>query len=147
MTSFRNGDVRFPSISADGRTIVFEHDFGIWKLDVASKRATPIKLDIDAETQENDVEMRAFASEADDYDLAPNSRRLVVSVHGELFTVPVEEGDIRQLTDSSARDRFVSYSPDGKSVAFVSDRSGRKNCTWRDRRLRRSPETDGHRRA
>ncbi|HEV2904375.1 MAG TPA: hypothetical protein VGW32_04965, partial [Pyrinomonadaceae bacterium] len=126
VTSFRNGDVRFPSISADGRTIVFEHDFGIWKFDVASKRATPIKLDIDAETQENDVEMRAFASEANDYDLAPNSRRLVVSVHGELFVVPVEEGDIRQLTDSPARDRFVSYSPDGKSVAFVSDRSGRE---------------------
>ncbi|MFY9619682.1 MAG: S41 family peptidase [Pyrinomonadaceae bacterium] len=126
VTSFRNGDVRFPSISADGRTIVFEHDFGIWKLDVGTKRAAPIKLDIDAETQENDVEMRAFASEADDYDLAPNSRRLVVSVHGELFAVPVEEGDIRQLTDSAARDRFVSYSPDGKSVAFVSDRSGRE---------------------
>ena len=126
VTSFRNGDVRFPSISADGRTIVFEHDFGIWKLDVASKRATPIKLDIDAETQENDIEMRAFASEANDYDLAPNSRRLVVSVHGELFTVPVEEGDIRQLTDSPARDRFVDYSPDGKSVAFVSDSSGRE---------------------
>lgn len=126
VTSFRSGDVRFPSISADGRTIVFEHDFGIWKLDVGSKKVSPIKLDIDAETQENDVEMRAFASEADDYDLAPNSRRLVVSVYGELFTVPVEEGDIRQLTDGPARDRFVSYSPDGKSVAFISDRSGRE---------------------
>jgi tricorn protease len=126
VTSFRSGDVRFPSVSADGRTIVFEHDFGIWKLDTASKKVTPIRLDIDAETQENDVEMRAFASEADDYDLAPNSRRLVVSVHGEVFTVPVEEGDVRQLTESSARDRFVGYSPDGKWLSFVSDNSGRE---------------------
>ena len=126
VTSFRSGDVRFPSVSADGRTIVFEHDFGIWKLDTSSKKVTPIKLDIDAETQENDVEMRAFSSEADDYDLAPNSRRIVISTHGEIFTVPVEEGDIRQMTESSARDRFVSYSPDGKSVAFISDRSGRE---------------------
>src|SRR6185295_4040396 len=78
VTSFKSGDVRFPSISADGRTIVFEHDFGIWKLDTATKRATPIKLDIDAETQENDSEIRTFTSEADDYDLAPNSRRIVV---------------------------------------------------------------------
>ena len=126
VTSFKNGDVRFPSISADGRVIVFEHDFGIWKLDTASKKATPIRLDIDAETEENDTEMRAFASEASDYELAPSSRRLVVSVHGEIFTVPVEEGDIKQITDSSARDRFVSYSPDGKSLAFISDRSGRE---------------------
>ena len=126
VTLFKTGDVRFPSISSDGRTIVFEHDFGIWKLDAASKKATPIKLDINAETEENDSEMRAFNSEADDYDLAPNSRRLAVSVHGEIFTMPVEEGDIRQITNSPARDRNVSYSPDGKWLSFISDRSGRE---------------------
>lgn len=126
VTSFKSGDVRFPSISADGKTIVFEHDFGVWKLDTSSKKVTPIKLDIDAETEENDSEMRAFASEADDYDLAPNARRVAVSVHGEVFTVPVEEGDIKQLTDSPARDRAVAYSPDGKWVSFISDASGRE---------------------
>ena len=126
VTSFKSGDVRFPSISADGRVIVFEHDFGIWKLETGSKKVTPIRLNIDAETQDNSTEMRAFSSEADDYELAPSSRRLVVSVHGEIFTVPVEEGDIRQITDNVARDRFVGYSPDGKSLSFISDRSGRE---------------------
>ncbi|MFN2577701.1 MAG: S41 family peptidase [Pyrinomonadaceae bacterium] len=126
ITAFKSGDVRFPSISSDGRVIVFEHDFGIWKLDTSSKRATPIKLDIEAETEENDSETMAFASQADDYDLAPNSRRLVVSTHGEIFTVPVEEGDVKQLTDSAAREVNVAYSPDGKWVSFVSDRTGRE---------------------
>ncbi|HEY0366007.1 MAG TPA: DPP IV N-terminal domain-containing protein, partial [Pyrinomonadaceae bacterium] len=51
VTTFKNGDVRWPTISADGKVIMFEHDFGIWKLDVNSKRATPITLNIDAETQ------------------------------------------------------------------------------------------------
>jgi tricorn protease len=92
VTSFKGGDVRFPSISADGRVIVFEHDFGIWKLETGSRKATPIHLNIDAETQENATETRTFSSEADDFDLAPSSRRIVVSVHGEIFTVPVEEG-------------------------------------------------------
>lgn len=126
VTTFRSGDVRFPSISADGRTIVFEHDFGIWKLDTPTRKVSQIRLDIDAETQENDSEIRTFTSEADDFDLAPNSRRVVVSTHGELFTVPVDEGDIRQITDSAARDRNVAYSPDGKWLSFVSDRSGRE---------------------
>jgi tricorn protease len=126
VTSFKSGDVRFPSISSDGRVIVFEHDFGIWKLDTGSKKITPIKLDIDAETEENDNEILSFASVAEDYDLAPNARRIVVSTHGELFTVPVEEGDIKQLTDTPARDVNVEYSPDGKWVAFISDRSGRE---------------------
>jgi tricorn protease len=126
VTSFKTGDVRWPAISSDGRVIVFEHDFGIWKLDVNSKRATPITLNIDAETQENLAELRSFNSEADDYDLAPSSRRIAFSIHGEIFTAPVEEGDLKQLTDGPARDREVSYSPDGKSLAYISDQSGRE---------------------
>lgn len=126
VTTFKAGDVRWPAISSDGRVIVFEHDFGIWKLDVNSKRATPITLNIAAETQENMAELQSFSSQADDYDLAPSSRRIAFSVHGEIFTAPVEEGDIKQVTEGAARDRNVSYSPDGKWISYVSDQSGRE---------------------
>lgn len=126
VTTFKSGDVRWPAISADGRVIVFEHDFGIWKLDVNSKRTTPITLNIDAETQENMSEMLSFNSQADDYDLAPSSRRIAFSIHGEIFSAPVDEGDLKQLTDGAARDRLVQYSPDGKWLAYVSDQSGRE---------------------
>jgi tricorn protease len=129
ITQFTTGDVRFPGISADGKTIVFEHDFGIWKLDVATRTVKPIPLQIVAETQQTLTEFRDFNSTVDDYDLAPDGKQIVFTVHGELFTAPTnpdDGGELRQLTEGAARDLDVQYSTDGKSIAFISDQTGRE---------------------
>lgn len=125
VTHFSQGEVRWPAMSADGRVITFEHDHEIWRLDLAAGEPRPIELDIAAETQVNRFEMRSFASELDDYDLHPSGRRIAFSVHGEIFTAPVEEGDLQQITDGPARDHSPRYSPDGQWIAYITDMDGR----------------------
>jgi tricorn protease len=126
VTTFKNGDVRWPAISADGKVIMFEHDFGIWKLDVNTKRATEIKLNIDAETQENLSEMQSFSSQADDYDLAPNSRHIVVSIHGEIFTAPVEEAISNRSPTAPRAIATLLIHRTASGSRMVSDQSGRE---------------------
>jgi tricorn protease len=58
-------------------------------------------------------------------DISPSGSRIVVDFRGDIVTVPAEKGDPRNITLSvAAHERFPSWSPDGKSVAYFSDASG-----------------------
>ena len=60
-----------------------------------------------------------------DFALAPGGQRAVLTARGDVFTVPAENGNTRNLTRTSgARERNAVWSPDGKSIAYWSDASG-----------------------
>ncbi len=54
VTHHTSGNLFYPSMSADGKTIVYEENFGLWKLDIASWKSTEIRIDIKADPKEND---------------------------------------------------------------------------------------------
>jgi tricorn protease len=124
VTFHKSGALYFPSLSADRKTIVYEQDFGIWKLDVASGDARPINIQITTDDADNNLETLLVQSELDGFSLSPSGKRAVISTHGELFTIATDKGDVRRLTHTpDIREVKPVWSPDGKHIAFIGDKA------------------------
>ena len=123
LTNFTDFDVLWPSAGSDA--IVFEKGGAIWRFDPASgeAKAVPIRVASDApDTQPRFVEAGQFI---ESFGLSPGGERAVFGARGDVITVPAKEGEPRNISRTpDAREHSVSWSPDGKSIAYLSDASG-----------------------
>jgi len=139
VTHHTSGNLYFPSISADGGAIVYEENFGLWKLDTSSGKSSEIKVNIRSDEKENAVELRTVRNEADSFHLSPSNKRAAVAVHGEIFTIATEKGESQRVTETFWREQDPRWSPNGKWIAFISDRTGREEV-WISDELGKTPK-------
>ncbi|HQP94174.1 MAG TPA: peptidase S41, partial [Thermoanaerobaculia bacterium] len=124
ITHEKTWDVRWAS--SDNRSqIVFELDGELSVHDTASGATRRLAIAVPDDGLYRRPSRVSAAGQIEDWELSPKGERALVVARGDVFTVPIEKGATRNLTNSSnAHDRAARWSPDGKQIAFVSDRSG-----------------------
>ncbi|MBN2184859.1 MAG: PD40 domain-containing protein [Candidatus Krumholzibacteriota bacterium] len=123
ITRHKDYDVRRPS-EGTGK-IVYELGGDIWMLDTTTGKSGRVDISVKSDAPEARPYIKDVSGDVTSIACSPAGKRALLVARGEVFTVPAEHGPTRNLSDhSGARDKDAVWSPDGKKVAFFSDREG-----------------------
>ncbi|MDX2110760.1 MAG: S41 family peptidase [Verrucomicrobiota bacterium] len=123
LTNFKEYDIKFPSLG--GGMIAFENGGDIYLFDLKTEKARKVDITL----AEDFAGARTAIVPVDKFiqsiEPAPDGARVAVVARGEVFSLPVKHGEPRNLSQTSgAHERNAVWSPDGKSIAYISDASG-----------------------
>jgi len=123
VTTHDRYDVLWPSGGPAG--VVYENGGYVYRVDPASGRSTRVDIQVAGDLRKTVPTTRAVKSEIQSMELSPTGKRALVEAHGDVFTAPAKEGEIRNLTSTPGiRETAPTWSPNGRTIAYLSDRSG-----------------------
>ena len=121
LTRFEKNPVRFLSAS-NGGLLCFGFDGEIYTMQpgAESKR---VNITIISDERYTSEKNEVLSSGATSMDVSPNGKEVVFAVRGEVFVTSVEGGITRRITNTPGQERSVSFSPDGRSILYASERN------------------------
>ncbi|MDB4876591.1 MAG: peptidase [Gemmatimonadetes bacterium] len=125
LTSFSDYDVKALDASSDGEAVVFEQAGYVHLLDTRLKKEHIVNVNATGDFSWMMPEWKDVSANIANLTLSPTGKRAAVEARGEIFTIPAEKGDVRNLTNSSgSAEHEPAWSPDGKQISYFSDKSG-----------------------
>jgi len=119
LTQFNSGRVLWPSVSNDGSAIVFERDFGIWRYDVAGKRASQVAISLRGASSTRGSE-RSTLSTGFQIALSGDSKKVALIGRGELWAADAREGgEATRLTQSAALETQARWLRGDQAIVYV----------------------------
>jgi len=123
VTHFTDFDVK--TLDAGAGHVVFEQAGYVHELDPASGKEHVVDITAEGDFPWMMPHWEDVTARMSHLAISPTGKRVAVEARGEVFTVPAEKGDVRDLSHSSgSAERDPAWSPDGKYVSYFSDKSG-----------------------
>lgn len=121
----RHDDFDIMTVSAGPDAIVYEQAGYIHLLDTKSGQSRKLNIEVSGDFPWARPQFKKVAAMIRNAALSPTGVRAAFESRGDIFTVPAEKGDYRNLTRSSGvHDRSPVWSPDGAKIAWLSDAGG-----------------------
>ncbi len=123
VTNIKHTDIKW--LDGNGKELVYELNGYLHLLDLATGKSQQLNINVNGDFPWAETRSENVTSKASSPSLSPTGKRILVEARGEIFTVPVENGDVRNITQSAgAADRRPIWSSDGKQIAWFSDAGG-----------------------
>jgi tricorn protease len=123
------------SASAGAGEIVYSQFGALHVFDPATHRDQEVSVTVPGDMPQLLPHWAKVSKRILNSNISPTGARAVFEAHGDIFTVPAEKGDVRDITDTpGVAERDPSWSPDGKWIAYFSDASGEYALHIRDQK-------------
>ncbi|MGE0193239.1 MAG: PDZ domain-containing protein [Planctomycetota bacterium] len=125
VTRATRDDFDLASLAAGPDALVFAQGGALHLVDPATQKVTRVRVHVPHDDLARRARWQTVSQHTRSGDVAPNGKRAVLEMRGEIVTLPREHGAPRNLTRSTgAHERGPAWSPDGKQIAWFSDASG-----------------------
>jgi len=133
VTTFTDGRVLFPSLSANGRVLAFERQFGVWTFDPSTRTTRQVPIRLKGARPASVPERPRLTNGFSDLALSPDGRKVAFVARGILFAASAKDaGDATRVTTASGIVSQPAWAPDSRRVAFVAAREGTQRIYLHD---------------
>ncbi|MBD1424125.1 S41 family peptidase [Sphingobacterium arenae] len=138
LTNYKDYDVR--TLSGKGNELTFEYAGRLHILHTATKKVNNLAINVHADAMYKRQHYIAVGADIRSYTISPTGQRMLLENRGEIFTVPKEKGDARNISLApGSHERFPAWSPNGKWISFISDKNGKYELVLRDQMAKDEP--------
>lgn len=138
LTQFKDYDVK--TFSGNNKELILEQGGKLHVFDIATKNTKALSVYFDSDV----IDSRAYYADMDkhirDYNISPTGVRALFQSRGEIFSVPLDKGAVRNLTnDPGSHNKYPAWSPNGEWISYLTDKNGTYELVLIDQKGEKKP--------